>query len=84
MMTHCFEQLGCVRVQFKTDRNVRPFTKSRLRRLERNSRACCGAICGVGMGLGSDSAFYSVIADDWPAVRKALEQRLLVSKDAGR
>ncbi|HRV59082.1 MAG: GNAT family N-acetyltransferase [Solirubrobacterales bacterium] len=75
MMTHAFETLGCVRVEFKTDR-----------RNER-SRAALAAlparfegihrkhsrIFGVGR---RDSAFYSVIDDEWPEVRAKLESRI--------
>ena len=75
MLEHCFEELGCVRVEFKTDaRNER-------------SRA---ALLGIGAqfegvfrkhrivpGVGQrDSAYFSVIDDEWPAVRERLKERL--------
>jgi RimJ/RimL family protein N-acetyltransferase len=75
MLEHAFESLGCVRVEFKTDaRNER-------------SRAALAAIPaqfeGVlrkqiklpGIGV-RDSAFYSVIDEEWPAVRENLRRRL--------
>jgi RimJ/RimL family protein N-acetyltransferase len=75
MMEHAFEVLGCVRVEFKTDaRNVR-------------SRAALAALPaqfeGVlrkqiklpGIGV-RDSAFFSVIDDEWPGVRENLLTRL--------
>lgn len=75
MLEHAFEALGCVRVAFKTDaRNVR-------------SRAALAAIPaqfeGVlrkqinipGVGV-RDSAFYSVIDEEWPEVRDNLYCRL--------
>jgi RimJ/RimL family protein N-acetyltransferase len=75
MLEHAFEALGCVRVEFKTDaRNAR-------------SRAALAAIPaqfeGVlrkqinipGVGV-RDSAFFSVIDEEWPEVRKSLRWRL--------
>lgn len=75
MLEHAFTDLGCVRVEFKTDaRNER-------------SRAALAAIPaqfeGVlrkqinipGVGV-RDSAFFSVIDDEWPEVRARLETRL--------
>jgi RimJ/RimL family protein N-acetyltransferase len=75
MLAHAFETLGCMRVELKTDaRNER-------------SRAAMAAlpaqfegifrkhmlVPGVGV---RDSAYYSVIDDEWPAVRANLERRL--------
>ena len=79
MLEHAFEHLGCIRVEFKTDaRNER-------------SRAALAALPaqfeGIlrkhmllpGVGL-RDSAYYSVIDEDWPQVRKTLEHRLLEAR----
>jgi RimJ/RimL family protein N-acetyltransferase len=75
MMKHAFEQLECVRVEFKTDaRNER-------------SRAALAALPArfegilrnhmIMPGVGQrDSAYYSVIDAEWPAVRANLEARL--------
>ena len=72
---HAFETLGCLRVELKTDaRNER-------------SRAAMAALPaqfeGVlrkhmivpGVGV-RDSAYYSVVDDEWPQVRANLERRL--------
>ena len=83
MMTHCFERLGCVRVQFKTDSNNARSRKA-LEKIGAQFEGVLRSHMRRRDGTWRDSAFYSVIADDWPAVRKALEQRLLVSKDAGK
>ncbi len=75
MLEHAFEELDCMRVEFKTDaRNER----------SRGALAAVGAtfegifrkhmlVPGTGV---RDSAYYSVTDDDWPAVRKNLESRL--------
>jgi N-acetyltransferase len=75
MMRHAFETLGCVRVEFKTDaRNER-------------SRAALAALPAEFEGVMRnhmtvpdvglrDSAYFSVIDSEWPAVRENLERRL--------
>jgi RimJ/RimL family protein N-acetyltransferase len=75
MMERAFEALGCVRVEFKTDaRNER-------------SRAAIAALPAQFEGVmrnhmivpdigRRDSAYYSVIDEEWPQVRANLERRL--------
>lgn len=75
MLRHAFENLGCVRVELKTDaRNKR-------------SRAAIAALPAQFEGVlrkhmivptvgQRDSAYYSVIDEEWPAVRGNLERRL--------
>ncbi len=75
MLGHAFETLGCVRVELKTDaRNER-------------SKAAIAAIPAQFEGIlrkhmivpdvgQRDSAYFSVIDDEWPAVRANLERRL--------
>lgn len=75
MMTHAFEVLGCARVEFKTDaRNER-------------SRAALAAIPAQFEGIlrnhmnvygvgRRDSAYFSVIDEEWPEVRASLRSRL--------
>ena len=75
MLSHAFDTLGCRRVEFKTDSRNEP------------SRT---ALLGIGAtfegifrnhmvmpdGPMRHSAYYSVIDDEWPAVRAALEASL--------
>lgn len=75
MLEHAFERLGCMRVEFKTDaRNER-------------SRAALAALPAQFEGIFRkhmlvpsvglrDSAYYSVLDDEWPTVRANLERRL--------
>jgi RimJ/RimL family protein N-acetyltransferase len=75
MLSHAFETLGCIRVEFKTDsRNER-------------SRAAIAALPAQDEGVmrnhmivpdigPRDSAYYSVIDAEWPQVRANLERRL--------
>ena len=75
VLGHAFEQLGAMRVEFKTD--------------ARNDRSRA-ALAGIGatfegvfrrhqlMGGGRvrDSAWFAVVDEDWPLVRERLRARL--------
>jgi RimJ/RimL family protein N-acetyltransferase len=76
MLEHAFERLGCARVEFKTD--------------ERNERSR-GALEALGARLEGvhrkhmvvpysdgvrNSAYYSIVDDEWPDVKSRLEARL--------
>jgi N-acetyltransferase len=75
MMRHAFETLGCVRVEFKTDaRNERSRAAlaalpARFEGVLRNHMT----VPDVGL---RDSAYFSVIDPEWPAVQANLERRL--------
>jgi len=75
LLRHAFEDIGCRRVEFKTDA------------LNERARAALAALPAqfegihrkhmlVRGGERRDSAWYAVIDDDWPEVRVALERRL--------
>ncbi|HXS47482.1 MAG TPA: GNAT family protein, partial [Solirubrobacterales bacterium] len=75
MLEHAFETLGCLRVEFKTDaRNER-------------SRAALAALPAQFEGIMRkhmtvpdvgvrDSAYFSIVDDEWPEVRANLRRRL--------
>ena len=75
MLEHAFERLGCLRVELKTDaRNER-------------SRAAMAALPAQFEGIMRkhmivpdvgvrDSAYYSIVDDEWPEVRSNLKRRL--------
>jgi N-acetyltransferase len=75
LLTHAIEVLGCRRVEFKTDSNNEP---------SRNALLGIGAtfegIFRKHMVMPGDgvrhSAWYSVIDDEWPAVKSRLEESL--------
>jgi len=75
MMRHAFETLDCVRVEFKTDaRNERSRAAlaalpARFEGILRNHMT----VPDVGL---RDSAYFSVIDSEWPAVKDNLERRL--------
>lgn len=75
MAEHAFERLGCMRVEFKTDAR------------NEHSRAALSALPaqfeGIfrkhmlmpGVGV-RDSAYHSIIDEEWPEVRANLQRRL--------
>jgi RimJ/RimL family protein N-acetyltransferase len=74
MLANAFDSLDCIRVEFKTDSN------------NERSRGALAALPAEFEGIFRrhmltnygvrDSAYYSVIADEWPSVRANLERRL--------
>jgi N-acetyltransferase len=75
MLRHAFDQWGCLRVEFKTSA------------LNRQSRTALLGLGAVEEGIlrhhminadGSlrDSVYFSILSEEWPAVRRRLEERL--------
>jgi len=75
MLTHAFETLGCRRVEFKTDSNNEPSRTALL-----GIGATFEGIFRKHMVMPGDgvrhSAWYSVIDNEWPAVKARLEESL--------
>ena len=75
MFTRAFETLGCVRVELKTDaRNER--SRGAMARLPARFEGVMRKHMIVPDVGQRDSAYFSVIDDEWPEVRAALESRL--------
>jgi RimJ/RimL family protein N-acetyltransferase len=80
MLGFAFEQLGCMRVELKTD--------ARNERSRRAMEALPAKFEGIfrkhmlmpGIGV-RDSAYFSIVDDEWPSVRKNLEQRLAGARE---
>ena len=80
MLGFAFEQLGCMRVELKTD--------ARNQRSRGAMEALPATFEGIfrkhmlmpGIGV-RDSAYFSVVDDEWPAVRQNLERRLAGARE---
>ncbi len=72
LLRHAFEAMDCIRVQFKTDlRNERS-----QRAIERLGAVREGVLRNhmiLPDGTIRDSVYYSILAHEWPYVRKRLE-----------
>jgi RimJ/RimL family protein N-acetyltransferase len=81
LLAHAFETLGCLRVQLKTDlRNERS-----QRAIERLGAVREGVLRNhliLPDGYVRSSVYYSVLAQEWPAVKAKLEARLEVARTA--
>jgi RimJ/RimL family protein N-acetyltransferase len=75
LMRHAFEVLGCIRVQLKTDlRNER--SQQAIERLGAVREGVLRKNMIMPDGYHRSSVMYSVIDDEWPAVKARLEQLL--------
>jgi RimJ/RimL family protein N-acetyltransferase len=75
LLRHAFETLGCVRVQFRTDlRNER--SQRAIERLGAVREAVFRKHLLMPDGYQRSSVFYSILDDEWPAVKARLETML--------
>lgn len=75
LLTHAFERVGLRRVEFKADaRNER--SQGALRALGARFEGVMRKHMVLADGSSRDSAYYSVIDQEWPEVKAALGRRL--------
>jgi len=75
LLRHAFDDAGALRVEFKTDaKNER--ARAALAAIPAEFEGIHRQHMLVRGGERRDSAWYAVIAEDWPSVRAALESRL--------
>ncbi len=75
LLRHAFEDLGAVRVQFKTDLN----NLHSQRAIEKLGAAREGVLRRYQMrsnGTVRDTVMYSILAEEWPQVKARLAERL--------
>lgn len=75
MLDHAFDRLGANRVEFKTDARNDP-SRTALLGIGASFEGIFRRHMIVQQGVLRDSAYYSVVIDEWPAVRRQLEQRV--------
>ena len=74
VLSHCFEQLGCVRVALKTDaRNVR--SQEAIARLGASREGVLRKHMNV-RGFQRDTVYYSLLDTEWPEAKRRLAERL--------
>lgn len=75
LLRHAFEDLGAARVQLKTDaRNLQ--SQAAIERLGALREGVLRRYQRTRGGLLRDTVMYSLLAEEWPAVRERLEARL--------
>jgi len=75
MLRHAFEVLECVRVQFTTDENNQK-SRNAILRLGAQQEGIVRHERIMPDGRKRNSVRFSIIDDEWPQVRKVLEQKL--------
>ena len=75
MLRYAFEQLGCLRVEFKTHaRNSR--SRAAILRLGAVEEGLFRKHMVQGDGSIRDTVYFSIVDDEWPVVKGRLEARL--------
>jgi len=75
LLKHAFEPLGCIRVQLKTDsRNER--SQRAIERIGAKHEGVLRNHMILPDGRYRDSVYYSIIDDEWPEVKKRLEDMM--------
>lgn len=75
MLAHAFDELGCIRVQLKCDaRNMQ--SRRAIEKLGARREGVLRHNTIMGDGHLRDTVMYSILADEWPGVRRGLELRL--------
>ena len=75
LLTHCFETLGCERVQLKTDaRNT--VSQRAIERLGATREGILRRHMKLHDGFVRDTVFYSILPEEWPDIKNRLTSRL--------
>jgi RimJ/RimL family protein N-acetyltransferase len=80
MLGNAFEELGCMRVELKTDaRNER--SRGAMEALPAKFEGIFRKHMLMPVTGVRDSAYFSIVDDEWPSVRQNLEQRLAGARE---
>jgi RimJ/RimL family protein N-acetyltransferase len=79
LLRHAFEQLGCRRVEFKTD-SLNRQSRAALARIGATEEGTLRAHMLRPDGSSRDSVYFSVISTEWPRVRSHLEGLLAAGR----
>ena len=75
LLRHAFDALDCIRVELKTDvLNVR--SRTAIGRLGAKEEGTFRSHVITDSGRVRDTVYFSILADEWPAVRAGLETKL--------
>jgi RimJ/RimL family protein N-acetyltransferase len=75
MLQHAFEKLGALRVEFKTDA-LNEKSRTALLKIGTVEEGIFRHHMVMPGGRRRDSAYYSIIEEEWPRVRQLLQSRL--------
>ena len=75
MLRHAFERMGCIRVEFKTDRRNEK-SRAALLRIGAIQEGILRHHFVLPDGTLRDSVYFSVLDNEWPRVKSELEAKL--------
>lgn len=75
MLRHAFETLGCIRVELKTD-SLNHRSRNAILRLGAREEGTLRSHVITWSGRRRDTVYYSILEDEWPAVKAGLEAKL--------
>ncbi len=75
MLRHAFETWGCVRVELKTD-VLNQRSRNAMLRIGAKEEGVLRKHQITDLGRVRDSVFFSIVDDEWPAVKTRLEEML--------
>lgn len=75
MLTHAFEAWGCLRVELKTDA-LNQASRAAIARLGAREEGTMRKHMVTQTGRVRDTVYYSILDDEWPALKARLEARL--------
>jgi RimJ/RimL family protein N-acetyltransferase len=75
MLRHAFEQLGCIRVELKTDA-LNDKSRAAILRIGAKEEGILRQHVITASGRLRDSVYYSILDKEWPAVKAVLEEKL--------
>ena len=77
MLCHAFEELGCIRVELRTDvNNAR--SRAAILRIGAKEEGILRKHSTTSTGRVRDTVYYSILDDEWPSVKAGLEERLSI------
>lgn len=82
LMQHAFETLGCEGVEFRTH-HMNHQSRSAIERLGAHLDGVLRRHTLLPNGTWRDTCVYSVLAEEWPAVRTGLQARIASRSDHG-
>lgn len=75
LLRHAFEELGCTRVEFKTD-SLNEKSRRALLRIGATEEGIFRNHMVMPDGRLRHSAYYSIIDSEWPEIKKRIEQKM--------
>ncbi len=75
MLRHAFEELGCMRVELKTD-SLNERSRAAILRLGAKEEGTFRNHMTTSTGRIRHSVYFSIIDSEWPEVKKRLEEKL--------